>query len=122
MANSEADGFPSSNTYQDYLVLSDELFEEKLRELKNKEVIELYKYILKETENNDCIVLKDRLDEIIELMNKKTIIQHYNNGTLSSLDSNYLEDNYTNLDDTINIMIQRKHISIGQRIMNFLRN
>ena len=122
MANSEAEGFPSSKNYQEYLVLNDELFEDKLRELKNKEVIQLYEYILKETENDNCIVDKDRLDEIIELMNKKTIIQHYNNGTLDSLDKDYLDDNYSNLDDTIKIMVQRKHMSLGQRIMNFLKN
>ena len=118
--NSENDGFPSSK-YQEYLVLNDDLFESKLRELKNKEVIELYEYILKEAENDDSIVDKDRLDEIIELMNKKTIIQHYNKGTLSSLDSDYLEENYSNLEDTIKIMVQRKRMSLGQRLMNFLR-
>ncbi len=120
MANSETDGFPSSK-YQEYLVLSDDLFESKLRELKNKEVIELYEYILKETENDNCIIDEDRLDEIIGLMNSKTIIQHYNKGTLSSLDKDYLEDNYSSLDDTIKIMVQRKHMSLGQRLMNFLR-
>ena len=87
MANSESEGFPSRKDVQEYLVLNDESFESKLRELKNKEVIKLYQAILKETGNDDSIVDKDRLDEIIELMNKKTIIQHYNKGTLSSLDS-----------------------------------
>ena len=121
MANSESEGFPSRKDVQEYLVLNDESFENKLRELKNKEVIKLYQAILKETENDDSIVDKDRLDEIIELMNKKTIIQHYNKGTLSSLDSDYLEENYSNLEHTIKIMVQRKRMNLGQRLMNFLR-
>ena len=121
MANSESEGFPSKK-YQDYLVLNDELFDSKLRELKNKEVIELYEYLIKETKKDSSIVDKDRLEEIIELMNKKTIIQHYNNGTLKELDSDYLEDNYSNLDDTIQLMIKRKRIPLGQRILNFLKN
>ena len=121
MANSESEGFPSSKNIQEYLVLNDESFESKLRELKNREVIKLYEAILKETENENSIIDKERLDEIIELMNKKTIIQHYNKGTLSTLDNDYLEENYSNLEDTIKIMVQRKRMSLGQKLMNFLR-
>lgn len=119
MANSEAEGFPSSMDYNSILILNDELFEERVKELNNGEVIELYKYILKEKEKENSIIGYDRLDELIAKLENMTIIQHYTNGTLDTLGKDYLKDNYSSIDDTVELIMERQNPSLGQRIMDF---
>ncbi len=119
MANSEAEGFPSSMDYNSILILNDELFEEKVKELNNGEVIELYKYTLKEKEKENSIIGYDRLNELIAKLENMTIIQHYMHDTLDTLGKDYLKDNYSSIDDTVELIIERQNPSLGQRIIDF---
>ncbi len=121
MANSESEGFPSSVDYNSILVLNDELFDERVRELNNGEVIKLYEYIIKENDKENSIISHDRLDELIVKLENMTIIRHYLKGTLDTLEKDYLKDNYSSIDDTVEIIMERNNPSLGQRIINYFK-
>ena len=95
------------------------MFDEKVRKLNNGEVIKLYKYVIKERDKENSIVSSDRLSELIEKLENMTIIQHLNNGTLDTLEDDYLKDNYSSIDDTIELIMERQNPSLGQRIIDF---
>ena len=122
MANSESEGFPSSMDYNSILILNDELFDEKVSNLNNGEVIKLYEYILEENQKENSIISHDRLEELIKQLEKMTIIQHLKNDTLDTLDKDYLKDNYSSIDDTVELIIERNNPSLGQRIMNYFKD
>ena len=120
MANSEAEGFPSGD-YNSFLVLNDELFDEKVKELNNGEVIKLYEYIIKENDKKNSIISHERLEELIVKLENMTIIQQYLEGTLDTLEKDYLSDNYSSIDDTVELIIERNNPSLGQRIINYFK-
>ena len=121
MANSESEGFPSQNDYNSILILNDELFDERVSKLNNGEVIKLYEHALEEKEKEDSIISHDRLEELIKKLESMTIIQHLKNDTLDSLDDDYLKDNFSSIDDTVELIIERNNPSLGQRIINFFK-
>lgn len=121
MANSESEGFPSQNDYNSILILNDELFDERVSGLNNGEVIKLYEHALEENQKENSIISHDRLEELIKQLERMTIIQHLKNDTLDTLDKDYLKDNYSSIDDTVELIIERNNPSLGQRIINFFK-
>ena len=121
MANSESEGFPSQNDYNSILILNDELFDERVSKLNNGEVIKLYEHALEENQKENSIISHDRLEELIKQLERMTIIQHLKNDTLDTLDKDYLKDNYSSIDDTVELIIERNNPSLGQRIINFFK-
>ena len=120
MANSEAEDFPPGD-YNSFLVLNDELFDEKVKELNNGEVIKLYDYTIKENDKRKSIISHERLEELIVKLENMTIIKQYLEGTLDTLGKDYLSDNYSSIDDTVELIIERNNPSLGQRIINYFK-
>ena len=91
------------------------------KENKEKEEKKDINDILEENQKENSIISHDRLEELIKQLESMTIIQHLKNDTLDTLGKDYLKDNYSSIDDTVELIIERNNPSLGQRIINFFR-
>ena len=118
MEKSTLDEYSSINNFYDQLVDDRELFEIKVLEMEDEQVIEMYKYLSFKLSGKN---ITDNLFYAVRYLEELDSVRLYLNGGYSDGDI-LLEEDQKEIDEMIKLLEKRRKPSLVNRFVNYFKN